>query len=90
MTPSQVFTAAYQEQLASAAVDIAIETVARATVARLPREILREDYPELGEYHWEALVKRVDELTDGMAPPPTVLKAALKLLAFRADNEPGL
>lgn len=86
----EIFTATYQEKRASTVVDRAIDTVARAIVARLPRGILWEDYPELGEHDWEALVKRVDELTDGMAPSPTILKAALDLLASRADNEQDL
>lgn len=62
--------------------DEAVEVIARHILAQAAAEADWEDYPEIGQHDWDAIVRKVDQL----APIPARFGEALRILANRADQ----
>ena len=67
--------------------DAAIDVVAHDALGKRQRDLLWEDYPEIGERDWAAVVERVDQISEGLTPDPHELQQAMALLASRAEDE---
>lgn len=46
-----------------------------------------EDFPEIGEYDWQAIEKEVGRMAQNFQPPIADVNAALKRLAERATED---
>lgn len=87
---NEIFQATYQQAPSpqqDSTVDAAIDTVACDALGKRQRDLLWEDYPEIGKHDWAAVVERADQITEAMIPLQSALAAALELLASRVDNE---
>lgn len=69
----------------------AIDVIARLAISAaaepsFSREIEWENYPEIGEYDWDAVVARVNEIRRSLNPPEEACAAAYALLTARSDS----
>lgn len=69
--------------------DRAITTVAEHAIHQATRDGGRcpewEDYPDIGENDWHAVLQKIDRMTE--APERDKYEAAYALLALRADHD---
>lgn len=66
-----------------------IQTVARKVLVAQLEDVanLWEDYPDLGEWDWEAVVEEVKRIADDLAPDEGNYERAYAQLAARAEND---
>ncbi|WP_218929048.1 hypothetical protein [Actinomyces bowdenii] len=86
----EIFQATYQHAPlpgADGETGAAIDVVAHDALGKRQRDLLWEDYPEIGEHDWAAVVERVDQITEGLIPDPHELQRAMALLASRVEDE---
>lgn len=64
----------------------AIDTVARQLIYKTASDGDWEDFPEIGEYDWDAVSRRAQELLDSIRHSTEAFNAAYALLEARADG----
>ena len=69
-------------------VDKAVDVIARRVIARLSDEVAEEweNYPEIGEMDWRAVVDRVAFLSGELNPDHLDFQNAYQLLTDRAEE----
>jgi hypothetical protein len=71
----------------------AVDTIARAAAFRaLDHALAAEriewaDYPEVGEFDWEVIQKRVEAIAKSLLPTPAQVDAAYEFLSARSLDE---
>ena len=65
-------------------VEEAVNVVARWIIADRLRDVEWGDYPEIGEYDWERVIDRMDEIAGGTSV--TEFEAAYEFLVAREDE----
>ena len=65
---------------------VARRAIAAAAEPSFAREIEWGNYPEIGEYDWELVCERVNELRRSLDPPQSSYEAAYALLTSRGES----